>query len=170
MKPYVYTLILVLIIPFQSTLLNPLSVYGIKPDLALAVLFIIGLLTGPVEAALAGMSIGLIQDIGSASLLGFSGLTRGLVGLGAGLLGSRVLDISNPVIVLFLAVFSLIEGLLISVFLQATYGAVPFVTMVTGRLIPQAIYTSLLCVLLLRFANKRNVLRLLKRRDIQKEL
>jgi rod shape-determining protein MreD len=170
MKLYVYALILVLIIPFQSTLLNPLSVYGIKPDLALAVLFIIGLFTGPVEAALAGMSIGLIQDIGSASLLGFSGLTRGLVGLGAGLLGSRVLDISNPMIVLFLAVFSLIEGLLISLFLQATYGAVPFVTMFTGRLVPQAIYTSLLCFFLLHFANRRDFLRLLKRRDIQKEL
>ena len=69
---------------------------GIKPDLALVVLFIIGLLTGPAEAALAGMGIGLLQDIGSASLLGFSGFTRGLVGLGAGLLGTRVLDIASP--------------------------------------------------------------------------
>ncbi len=170
MKPYVYVFILLLIIPFQSTLLNPFSVFGMKPDLALAILFIIGLLTGPVEAALAGISIGLVQDIGSASLFGFLGFTRGLVGLGAGLLGSRVLDASNPVIVLFLAVFSIIEGALISIFLQATYGAVPFVTMLAGRLVPQAIYTSLLCFLLLRLALKRDFLRLLKRRHIQKEL
>jgi rod shape-determining protein MreD len=170
MKPYVYALILLLIIPFQSTLLNPFSVFGIKPDLALAVLFIIGLFTGPVEAALAGICIGLVQDIGSASLFGFSGFTRGLVGLGAGLLGSRVLDISNPVIVLFLAIFSLIEGILISIFLQATYGAVPFFTMLAGRLVPQAIYTSLLCFLLLHLALKPDFRRLLKRRDIQKEL
>ncbi len=170
MKPYVYVLILLLIIPFQSTLLNPFSVFGIKPDLALAILFIIGLITSPVEAALAGIGIGLVQDIGSASLFGFSGFTRGLIGLGAGLLGSRVLDISNPVIVLFLAVFSLIEGILISIFLQATYGAVPFVTMLAGRLVPQAIYTSILCFLLLHFALRRDFRRLLKRRDIQKEL
>ncbi|HUI45568.1 MAG TPA: hypothetical protein VL122_06250 [Nitrospirota bacterium] len=170
MKPYVYAFILMLIIPFQSTLLDPLSVFGIKPDLALAVLFIIGLLTGPVEAALAGISIGLVQDIGSASLFGFSGLTRGLVGLGAGLLGSRVLDISNPVIVLFLTVFSLLEGIVISIFLQAIYGEVPFFTMIAGRLVPQAIYTSVLCFLLLRLANRRDILRLLKRRDILKEL
>ncbi len=170
MKPYVYVLILLLIIPFQSTLLNPISVFGIKPDLALALLFIIGLFTGPVEAALAGIGIGLVQDIGSVSLFGFSGFTRGLVGLGAGLLGSRVLDISNPVIVLFLAVFSLIEGVFISIFLQATYGAVPFVTLLTGRLVPQAIYTSILCFLLLHLALKRDFRHLLKRRDIQKEL
>lgn len=170
MKPYVYFIILVLIIPFQASLLSPLSIVGIKPDLALAVLYIIGLLTGPIEAALAGMGIGLLQDIGSASLFGFSGLTRGLVGLGAGLLGSRVLDISNPMIVLFLGIFSLGEGLLISLFLQTTYGDVPFFTMIAGRLVPQAIYTSALCFLLLRLASQRNILRLLKRRDIQKEL
>jgi len=170
MKPYVYALILMLIIPFQSTLLNSISIFGIKPDLALSVLFIIGLLTGPVEAALAGISIGLVQDIGSASLFGFSGLTRGLVGLGAGLLGTRVLDITNPVIVLFLAIFSLVEGIFISLFLQATYGAVPFFTIIAGRLVPQAIYTSALCFFLLRLANRRDILRLLKRRDIQKEI
>ncbi len=170
MKPYVYALILVLIIPLQSTLLNTVSVFGIKPDLALVVLFIIGMLTSPVEAALAGMSIGLVQDIGSASLFGFSGLTRGLVGLGAGLLGSRVLDISNPVIVLFPAVFSLAEGILIMLFLQVNYGAVPMVAMITGRLIPQAIYTSVLGFFLLRLVNRRDILRLLKRRNIQKEL
>lgn len=170
MKPYVYVLILLLIIPFQSTLLNPFSVFGIKPDLALAILFIIGLITNPVEAALAGIGIGLVQDIGSASLFGFSGFTRGLIGLGAGLLGSRVLDISNPVIVLFMAVFSLLEGVLISIFLQATYGAVPFVSVLVGRLVPQAIYTSILCALLLHLALKRDIRRLLKRRDIQKEL
>jgi len=170
MKSYVYAVILVLIIPFQSTLLSPLSIFGIKPDLSLALLFIIGLLTGPVEAALVGISIGLVLDIGSASLLGFSGLTRGLVGFGAGLLGSRVLDIFNPVLVLFLTIFSLAEGIFISLFLQATYGEVPFFTMIVGRLVPQAIYTSVLCFFLLRFANRRDILHLLKRRNIQKEL
>jgi rod shape-determining protein MreD len=170
MKPYVYFIIFVLIIPLQASLFNLVSIAGIKPDLALAVLFIIGLLTGPIEAALAGMGIGLLQDVGSASLLGFSGLTRGLVGLAAGLLGSRILDISNPLIVLFLAVFSLGEGLLISLFLQTTYGLVPFFSTIAGRLIPQAIYTSVLCYLLLRLVRQRNVLRLLKRRDFQKEL
>jgi cell shape-determining protein MreD len=170
MKPYVYFIVLVLIIPFQASLLSPVSIAGIKPDLPLAILFIIGLLTGPAEAALAGMGIGLVQDIGSVSLFGFSGLTRGLVGLAAGLLGSRVLDISNPMIILVLAVCSLGEGLLISLFLQTTYGAVPFCSMIGGRLIPQAIYTSVLFFLLLRLARQQNILRLLKRRDIRKEL
>ncbi len=169
MKPRVYLIIFLLFIPFQASLLNPLSLGGIKPDLALAVLYIIGLLTSPVESTLAGMAMGLLQDIGSASLIGFTGLTRGFVGLAAGLLGSKVLDISSPTIVLFLAFFSLAEGILISLFLQVTYGAIPFFS-ILGHLLPQALYTGILGFVLLRLVGKKDVLPMLKRRALQKEL
>jgi rod shape-determining protein MreD len=170
MKPHVYVILLLLIIPFQASLLDMFSLGGIKPDLALAVIFVIGLLTGPAEAAMAGMGIGLVQDIASASLLGFSGLTRGLAGLAAGLLGLRMIDTSSPTVVPFLAAFSLVEGILISLFLQVTYGAVPFLSIITVRLLPQAIYTSLLGLLVLRLVSRKNVLPMLKRHDVQKEL
>jgi rod shape-determining protein MreD len=169
MRPRIYLAILLLIIPFQASLIDRMSLGGIKPDLALAILFIIGLLTGPTEAALAGIAIGLVQDIGSASLIGFSGMTRGLEGLAAGLLGSRVLDFSSPVIVLFLAAFSMAEGILISLFMQITYGDVPFLSMLVGRILPQALYTSILGLVLLKLIGKKNILPLLMRRDFQKE-
>ncbi len=169
MKPRVYLIIFLLIIPFQASLLNPLSIGGIKPDLALAVLYIIGLLTGPVESALAGMGMGLLQDISSASYIGFTGLTRGFVGLAAGLLGTKVLDISSPSAVIFLALFSLAEGIFISLFLQVTYDAVPFFS-ILGHLLPQALYTGILGFLLLRLVEKKKVVPMLKRRILQKEL
>ncbi len=169
MKPHAYFVILLLIIPLQASLLDVFSIGGVKPDLALAVLYIIGLLTSPAEAALAGIAIGLVQDIGSASLIGFSGMTRGLEGLAAGLLGSRVLDISSPMIVLVLAVFSLAEGIFIAIFLQVIYGSVPFLAMMGGRVLPQAFYTGILGFFLLRLISKKNVLPALMRRDFQKE-
>ena len=169
MKPRVYLAIFVLIIPLQASLLDPLSIGGIKPDLALTVLYLIGLLTSPLEATLAGVSIGLVQDIGSASLIGFTGMTRGLEGLAAGLLGSRVLDISSPAIILVLAVFSLAEGLFITAFLQVTYGDVPFLGIMGSRVLPQALYTSLLGFFLLRLVTRKDVLPALMRRDFQKE-
>jgi rod shape-determining protein MreD len=170
MKPWVYLMLLLLIIPLQASLLTPLSVGGVKPDLALALLFVIGLVTGPVEGAFAGMAIGLIQDIGSASLLGFTGLSRGMIGLLAGLFGRRVLDIESPAIVLFLVVFSMAEGIYISLFLQTTSGAVPFFSLIAGRIVPQALYTGLFGLLMLHLLKKKKVLTVLKRRDIQKEL
>ncbi len=169
MKPRVYFVVLLLVIPFQASLIEPISLGGIKPDIALAALFIIGLLTGPTEAAIAGMAIGLVQDVGSASFIGFSAMTRGLVGLAAGLLGSRILDLSSPVIILFLAVFSLAEGILIALFLSVTYGDVPVLSMLGVRMLPQALYTSILGLLLLKFVSNKNNLPLLMRRNFQKE-
>lgn len=169
MKPWVYLVVLLLILPIQAGLLNPLSIGGIKPDIALAVVFIIGLITGPVEGAFAGMGIGLLQDIGSASLLGLTGLSRGMVGLLSGLLGRRVLDIDNPMIVLFLVALSIAEGLFIALFLQTTYGAVPFLSLVAGRIVPQALYTGLCGLLLLHLIKKKNVLTALTRRELRKE-
>jgi rod shape-determining protein MreD len=170
MKPLVYFTILLLIIPVQASLLAPLSLDGIKPDLALALLYIIGLLTGPMEAVLAGMAIGLVQDIGSASLIGFSGLTRGLIGLSAGLLGRRVLDLTSRSNSLFLAAFSLLEGIFIALFLQMFYGSIPFVSLLVGRILPRALYTGVLGAVLLRLIIRKDVMSVLVRRTVQREL
>jgi len=170
MKPRIYLIILLLIIPIQASLFSPLSLAGIKPDLALAVIYIIGLLTGPGEAALAGIGIGLVQDIGSASFIGLNGFTRGLIGLFAGLFGKRVLDISSPSNFILLAAFSLAEGLFIALFMQVFYGSVPIFSMFFTSMLPQALYTGVLGILLLRFISKRNVLSALRRHALQKEL
>jgi rod shape-determining protein MreD len=169
MKSFVYFTILFLIIPVQASLLAPLSIGGIKPDLALVLLYIIGLLTGPLEAALAGMSLGLVQDIGSASFIGFSGLTRGLIGFSAGLLGRRVLDLTSRSNSIVLVAFSLLEGIFIAFFLQMFYGSVPFVSLMAGRILPQAIYTGVLGAVLLKLIVRKDVMAVLVRRDVQKD-
>jgi rod shape-determining protein MreD len=169
MKPRVYLAILILVVPVQATLFGPLSLAGIKPDLPLALIYIIGLLTGPIEASLAGMAIGLVQDISSASLLGVTGFTRGLLGLAAGYLGKRVLDIASPSNVIFLTVFSVLEGLIIIVFMQTFYGAVPFFSLLLTQMLPQALYTALLGTFLLRFVNRRGVMNVVMRRSLLKE-
>jgi rod shape-determining protein MreD len=170
MKPRVYLMILLLLLPVQASLLAPLSIAGVKPDLALVFLYIIGLLTGPVEAAFAGMGMGLIQDIGSASLIGLTGFTRGMIGLSAGLLGRRVLDLASPSNGIFLAGFSLLEGIVLALFLQVYYGAVPFWRVVAFRLLPEALYTGLAGVVLLMLISDGKLSSRLRRRTVQKEL
>ena len=169
MKPRVYLMILLLIIPAQASLFSPLSLFGVKPDLSLALIYIIGLLTGPTEGALAGMGLGLVQDISSASLIGLDGFTRGLFGLCAGVLGGRVLNIASPSNIIFLTVFCLAEGIVISLYMQIFYGNVPFISMLFNLMIPQALYTGLLGTLMLRVLKDKNVTTMLLRRSLQKE-
>lgn len=170
MKLPVYGLLLLLLIPFQASLLAPFARFGLAPDLGLAVLYTIGLLTGPVEAALAGIAVGLLRDVASASPFGFSGLSLGIAGLGAGLLGKRVLDVQSPSNMLFLAVFSIAEALFTALFLEATYGSVPLLSLFFRRMVPRAAVTAAAGYWLLRLAARRNVLMLITRRDLQREL
>jgi rod shape-determining protein MreD len=170
MKPRMYLIVLLLLLPLQASLFGPLPLGSIAPDLGLAVLYCIGLVTGPVEAALAGVAIGLTQDLGSASLIGFSGLTRGVVGLFAGLLGRRVLDIQSQSNIALLFVFCLAESLLSALFLEITYGSVPLVGLFFGRMVPRAITTALVGYAFLRLMAGKNVLAWLLRRGLQKEL
>jgi rod shape-determining protein MreD len=170
MKPRVYLLIFLLLIPLQASLFGPLALGGITPDLGLAVLYCVGLLTGPMEAAFAGIAIGLLQDIGSASLLGFTGLTRGIVGLFAGFLGRRVLDIRSPSNIVFLFCLTIAEALLAAVFLDLTFGSVPLVGLFFNRMVPRAVTTALAGYVVLRLVTDRRVLAWACRRELQKEL
>jgi rod shape-determining protein MreD len=169
MKPRAYLIVFLLLIPLQASLFGPLSLGGATPDLGLAVLYCVGLLTGPIEGALAGISIGLIQDLGSASLIGFSGFTRGLAGLFTGLLGRRVLDIQSPSNIIFLFVISLVDSLFSTLFLEITYGSVPVVGLFFGRAILRAATTAVAGYALLRLITGKNVLAWIKRRELQKE-
>ena len=112
---------------------------------------------------------GLLQDVGSASLIGFSGFTRGLVGLFTGLLGRRVLDIQSPSNIIFLFVISLADSLFSALFLEITYGSVPVVGLFFGRAILRAVTTSLTGYGILRLITGKNVLPWIKRRELQKE-
>ncbi len=170
MKPRVYLAILLLIIPFQAGLLDPLSVAGITPDLALIAVYIVGLLTSPREAAFAGIAIGLLQDINSAGYLGLMGFIQGLIGLVAGFLGKRVLNVASMSNIAFLAAFSLMESVCIAVFIEIVYGSVPFFSMVFGTMLPRAVYTGLLGVFLLRLITKKGVITMLTRRTLEREV
>ncbi len=169
MKPRVYLILFLLVIPAQASLLTPLSLFGIRPDLILVLLYIIGILTGPAEGALAGMGLGLVQDISSASLIGLGGITRGLFGLCVGFLGEQVLDIASPANIIFLSVFCLLEGIVVTIFLQAIYGSGPYLSVLFMGTLPRAVYTGLLGTFVLRFIKDMNVTPKLLRRSLQKE-
>ena len=169
MKPRVYLMLFLLAVPVQASLLNPLSLFGIRPDIILVLLYIIGLLTGPAEGALAGMALGLMQDISSAAPLGFVGVTRGLIGLCAGMLGRQVLDIASPANIMFLSAFCLLEGIVVSIFMQVFYGSGPYVSLFFTSTLPRAVYTGLFGTLVLQFIKDKNIASMLLRRSLQKE-
>ncbi len=166
MKPRVYLLLVLALVPFQSALFRHLPA---GPDLALAVVYAIGLLTGPAEGAVVGMGAGLLQDIGSDGLLGVLGITRGVIGLLAGVLGRRVIAVDSPALSLLLSFCGLLEGLVCTLFLQTSAGSLPLGDITLERLLPRAVLTGLVGWGLLAIVARRRVRTALMRPSLLRE-
>ena len=111
MKVAVYALLIALLVPLQAIVLPHLSVWNVKPDLALIAVCLIGFLAGELEGVLAGLAMGWVMSLFSADDLGFSMLTKGGVGLLSGLAGRQIAHMTPVVLALGLMIASAMAGL-----------------------------------------------------------
>ncbi|MGQ0694270.1 MAG: hypothetical protein ACT4OL_01685 [Nitrospiraceae bacterium] len=111
MKTLLYAVLLVGLVPIQSILMPHLSMWGVKPDLGLIVVCLIGLFGGELEGLLVGLALGWIMSLFSAEDLGFSMVSKGAVGYVAGLVGRQVANLTPVVLVVGLLAISCIAGL-----------------------------------------------------------
>jgi uncharacterized membrane protein len=110
MKYLFYLILVLLLVPLQTTLLPHLSVWNIKPDLGLVAAALVGLFAGELEGLLVGLAIGWVLSLFSAGELWFSLLTNGGVGLLAGFLGRQVSQVTSISLGVGLLLVSLATG------------------------------------------------------------
>jgi hypothetical protein len=111
MKFLFYSVLVLLLVPLQTTLLPHLSVWNIKPDLGLVAVALVGLFAGELEGFLVGLAIGWVLSLFSAGELWLSLLTNGGVGLLAGFLGRQVSQVTSLSLGAGLLLVSLLSGL-----------------------------------------------------------
>jgi len=112
MKFLLYLILVLLLVPVQTTLLPHLSVWNIKPDLGLVAAAFVGLFAGEMEGLLVGLAIGWVLSLFSAGEFWLSLLTNGGVGLLAGFLGRQVSQVTSISVGVGLLLVSLASGLL----------------------------------------------------------
>ena len=112
MKFLFYLILVLLLVPVQTTLLPHLSVWNIKPDLGLVAAALVGLFAAELEGLLVGLAIGWVLSLFSAGELWLSLLTSGGVGLLAGFLGRQVSQVTAISLGAGLLLVSLASGLL----------------------------------------------------------
>ena len=115
MKFLFYFVLVLLLVPMQTTLLPHLSVWNIKPDLGLVAAALIGLFAGELEGLLVGLTIGWVLNLFSAGELWLSLLANGGVGLLAGFLGRQVSQVTPFSLGGMLLLVSLMSGLLAAI-------------------------------------------------------
>ena len=110
MKFVIYLILVLLLVPLQTTLLPHLSVWNVKPDLGLVAAVLVGLFAGELEGLLVGLAIGWVLSLFSAGELWLSLLTNGGAGLLAGFLGRQVSQMTSVSLGLGLLLVSLVSG------------------------------------------------------------
>ena len=82
--------LLLLAFVLQTTWIDFLEVYSLKPDLVLLVLVYIALREGPLVAICMGFGVGFIQDVYHPADLGLNALSKSLIGFVVGYGRSRI--------------------------------------------------------------------------------
>jgi hypothetical protein len=115
MKFFLYAMLVLLLVPLQTTLLPHLSVWNIKPDVGLVAAALAGIFAGELEGFLVGLAIGWILSLFTAGELWVSLLTDGGVGLLAGFLGRQVAQMTPVSVGAGLLLVSLVSGAFVAV-------------------------------------------------------
>ncbi len=143
MRAALYGAFLLALVPMQATILHYLGLGGVRPDLVLVSVCLIGLFRGELEGFLAGLLLGFAQDLLSAGDLWFNLTAKSGIGLLAGLAGRQVAHVTAAVMLAGLFIISCCSGVLF-LFLARTGDLAAVALAVRSVLVPQAVFDALL--------------------------
>ena len=155
MKILLKSTIIVVALLIQLTLINSITILGLKPDLIMVVIVVFSLLKGEKEGTISGFASGLLQDIFSTGLLGINALAKTVVGFICGILKEKIFHehiLFLIPVVTFIASF--IQSILVFLLLRAfgiEYGLAWSLKEVA---LPEALYSSLLSPFIFLAINK----------------
>lgn len=135
---------ILLLILFQTTLLEKVAILGIKPDLPLIAVFLIGLFWGEVKGVVSGLGLGYLMDLMSGGIWGIHLITKSVLGFLAGIMGRTLINMKVMFIGILIALCSLCQGLiflLVSSFSTSSEGAS---FLLSHTVLPQALYDGIL--------------------------
>lgn len=161
MKSLGWAFFILFLLAFQGSILNPLVIHGIRPDLILITVYLLGILKGDVKGGLIGASLGFIMDILSAGPIYYNVFSKCFIGSLAGGIGRWI---QNPGPVLhggMIVGASLLQGVG-ALLILASLGMARLPQDLFYIVIPQAIFDGALggiVYLLLTIRRKRAVSR-----------
>jgi rod shape-determining protein MreD len=134
----------------QTTVLDYVSVLGIKPDLVMLIVVLNGFLLGTREGAFLGYAAGILEDLFAGGFIGLNALSKMAAGYLAGMAGLRLFRENTLVAtgVVFLSTFA--GNSVYYILLNMVGIKVPPFYAFFRVIIPVAVYTSLLTPLFFR--------------------
>jgi hypothetical protein len=111
MNVLIYSGLVLLLIPLQTTLLPHVTVWEVKPDAGLVAACFVGLFAGELQGLVVGLAIGLALNLFSAGDLWVSLVTKGGAGFCAGMMGRHLTHVSPMLMGIGVFAMSCLSGL-----------------------------------------------------------
>ncbi len=145
---FILAVIFLFVLIVQGSFFSFFFVGQALPDILLVIVIIMGFLLREKKGAITGLGGGLFQDLLFGHTLGFFALSKMLMGFGAGLVGKEIYrdNLFAPVIIVFIG--TIIHELLMFALVYLFIGEVSFEWGMLRQFTGQAIYNSLLTILL----------------------
>ena len=142
MKRALYAGLVLGLVPIQTTVLQYASIGGIRPDLCLIAVCLVGFVAGEREGMLLGFALGLIQDLFSAGDPGLNLVTKGLIGFLAGLVGKLLANVTPVAMLATLLGLSVVSGTVFLMAVRVGEGLADLFFVTRSVLLPQALFDA----------------------------
>jgi rod shape-determining protein MreD len=143
MKVLGYAALILLLVPLQVVLVDRISLFGVRPDLALVAVCLIGLYRGEMEAMLAGIAIGFAQDLFTGSVHWGNLCLKPILGLIAGLASRNLVNLTWVFAFSLILSLSVLSGTVMYLLKGFTGPGASFFLAARGIILPQACYDAL---------------------------
>ena len=146
MKVTYYTVWILFLTVAQSTLINIVQIYGIKPNVFLIFVVFTAMFGGITHATVIGFVSGFIFDFLSGKTLGVSMLLFMYMGAASGFIFQKVLTNKYSVIILVIFGVSIIYGFLFYTMNFMIWGEGSLLYAMLRVIIPETIYNTAICI------------------------
>jgi hypothetical protein len=111
MKVLLYAGLVLIVVPFQTTVLHHINLLDVRPDVGLIAVCLVGFFGGELDGLVLGVILGWSQDLLSAGELWVNVVSKGGAGFLAGLAGRHLAHITPTVLLIGLAAISCVSSL-----------------------------------------------------------
>lgn len=151
-----YAALIFIIALIQSTVLESISIFNIKPNLLLIFIISVALLGSNIEGAVTGFLCGLTQDLLSGRVIGFYALLGLYLGLGIALINKRLYKENVLVAIFTTFVSSIIYEFAVYFFVNVFKGSLELIFPFRYIILPEAVYNSAVSIVIFLIVLKIN--------------
>jgi cell shape-determining protein MreD len=114
----------------------------VRPDLCLIATFLVGFLVGEFDGVMMGIALGFVQDLFSGGDSGLNLITKGLIGLLAGMAGQHLANATTVAVLALLLSASVVSGFVFVMWAWSGEGLSDAMAFVQSVLLPHALYDA----------------------------